>query len=48
MHSAENPKVSAEMPKAQKSITRKKKTAKWPPMSKSKEWEMFEEDVSTF
>ena len=44
-HSAENPKVSAEMPKALKSITRKA-TVKWPPMSKSKEWKMFEEDVN--
>ena len=44
-HSAENPKVSAEMPKTLKSITRKT-TVKWPPMSKNKEWEMFEEDVN--
>ena len=44
-HSAENPKVSAEMPKALKTITRKT-TVKWPPMSKNKEWEMFEEDVN--
>ena len=44
-HSAENPKVSAEMPKTLKSITRKT-TVKLPPMSKNKEWEMFEEDVN--
>ena len=44
-HSAENLKVSAETPKTLKSVTRKT-TVKWPPMSKNKEWEMFEEDVN--
>ena len=43
-NSAENPNISAEMPKALKSIIRKT-IVKWPLMGKNKEWEMFEEDV---